>query len=307
MRPASPTTVYLGGAERPPGLELLRSGKVRDVYELDARLLLFVTTDRVSAFDVVMREGVPHKGAVLTAIAAHWFERTKDIVPNHLVHADVERVPGLDARWRERLRGRVLVVRRAEPSPIEWVVRGYLAGSGWKEYQRSGTVCGIALPEGLALASRLPAPLLTPTTKSGEKDLPLSPAEARALVGAESYAELERLSLALFARGTEELAQKGFLLADTKFEFGRSAGRWILIDEALTPDSSRFWPAESWQPGHSPASWDKQILRDYLETLAWDKRPPAPELDPAVLRRLSERYLDVCERITGRLPIGARG
>jgi phosphoribosylaminoimidazole-succinocarboxamide synthase len=301
----NPTDVYLGGAERPPGLELVRSGKVRDLYDLDAERLLFVTTDRVSAFDVVMQEGIPHKGRVLTALAAHWFERTRDVVPNHLVTADVARVPGLDARWRERLRGRVLVVRKARPTSVEWVVRGYLAGSGWKAYQRTGGLWGHALPTGLQLASKLPQALLTPTTKDDAKDLPLTPDEARERVGAGLYAEAERLSLALFERGTRELARVGILLADTKLEFGRDAsGELLLIDEALTPDSSRFWPADAWRPGENPPSYDKQILRDHLETLDWDKRPPPPRVDPAVLARVGERYLELCELVTGRAPEG---
>ena len=299
--------VYLGRDEGPPGLERIASGKVRDIYALDERRLLFVTTDRVSAFDVVMDQGVPGKGAVLTAIAAYWFERTRAIVPNHLLSTDVDEVPGLDARWRERLRGRVMLVQRAVPDPVEWVVRGYLAGSGWKEYGRSGTVCGIPLPQGLELAGRLPTPLLTPTTKEESHDRPLHPDEARALVGADRYAERERAALALFEHATRVLARIDVRLADTKFEFGTSEGRMLLIDEALTPDSSRFWAEEDYRTGTSPPSFDKQILRDHLETLDWDKEPPPPRLDPAVLERLSARYLEFCERLTGAAPVGVPG
>jgi phosphoribosylaminoimidazole-succinocarboxamide synthase len=294
-------TIDLGRDGRPPGLKLLRSGKVRDVYEIDAERLLLVASDRVSAFDVVMREGVPHKGAVLTRIAAHWFERTRDLVPNHLLALGADLVPGLDDAWRARLGPRSMVVRRARPTPIEWVVRGYLAGSGIKEYRRTGTVCGIPLPAGLELAARLERPLLTPTTKD-TKDLPLTPDEARELVGGELYARAERVTLALFERGPRELAGKGILLADTKFELGLVGDELVLIDEALTPDSSRFWDAASWRPGHNPASFDKQILRDWLETLDWNKEPPPPALDPDVLARLGARYLELCRRITGAAP-----
>lgn len=295
--------VYLG-RDGVPGLELIASGKVRDIYRVDESRLLFVTTDRVSAFDVVMADGIPHKGRVLTAIAAHWFARTTDIVANHLVSTDVDDVAGLDSGWRARLRGRIMLVRRAQPTTIEWVVRGYIAGSGWKEYQKAGTVSGIPLPTGLELAQRLPEPILTPTTKDDDHDRPLTPAEARTVAGAELYEEAERISLALFERGTQELAKIGILLADTKFEFGHVDGRLILIDEALTPDSSRFWPREDWRTGISPPSFDKQILRDYLETLDWNKQPPPPELDPAILARVGERYLEICERITGKVPVG---
>jgi phosphoribosylaminoimidazole-succinocarboxamide synthase len=301
--PASP--VFLGRDERVPGWKLVHSGKVRDLYELDPRHLVFVTTDRVSAFDVVMREGVPHKGCVLTAISAWWFERTRDVIDNHLVSTSVEDLPRLDGTWRERLRGRVMVVKKCVPTSVEWVVRGYLAGSGWKEYQKTKTVCGIPLPDGLQLSSRLPKPILTPTTKEATHDLPLSPMEARARVGAAIYDPAEKAALELFRRGTSELESIGILLADTKFEFGLLERRLVLIDECLTPDSSRFWPAEAWKPGSNPPSFDKQILRDHLETLPWDKSYPPPELDPSVLAKLGQRYLEICEKITGAVPAGA--
>lgn len=310
MPTLDPARPYLG-REAIPGLERVGSGKVRDIYALDGERLLFVTTDRVSAFDVVFAEGVPHKGAVLTAIAAWWFERTRDLVPNHLLSTDVDAVPGLDAAWRERLRGRVLVVRRARPTPIEWVVRGYLAGSGWKEYRERQSICGVALPPGLRQAQRLPHPILTPTTKEAEHDLPLTPAEARERVGDALFEEAQAAALALFGRGTEVLERLDILLADTKFEFGTLAGprgvqELILIDEALTPDSSRFWPRSSWRLDTSPPSYDKQLLRDWLETLDWDKRPPGPKLDPDVVARLSRRYLEICELLTGSSPRTAR-
>jgi phosphoribosylaminoimidazole-succinocarboxamide synthase len=302
--------VYLG-RDPIPGLKRIASGKVRDIYDLGQERLLFVTTDRVSAFDVVMGEGIPHKGAVLTTIAAWWFQNTRDVVQNHLLSTRVEEIPGLDAEWRRRLTGRVMIVRRAQPTTVEWVVRGYLAGSGWKEYRERGSVCGVPLPAGLDQAQRLPEPILTPTTKDDLHDLPISPAEARERVGAQVFDVAERASLALFQRGTEVLGRLGILLADTKFEFGTVRGpggqeELILIDEALTPDSSRFWPQADWRIGTSPPSYDKQILRDWLETLDWNKQAPGPPLDPTVVARLSERYLEVCKLITGALPEGVR-
>ncbi len=296
----SPTDVYFGRAPRLGRLGLKNSGKVRDIYEVDAEHLLFVTSDRVSAFDVVMPQGIPHKGRVLTAIAAHWFARTKDVIANHLVSTRPEDVPGLTPKEHELLRGRMMLVQRAEPTSVEWVVRGYLAGSGWKEYQKSSTVCGIPLPKGLQFCQRLPKPILTPTTKEETHDLPLTPAEARTRVGAPVFDPAEKASLALFERGTQELARIGILLADTKFEFGLRAGKLILIDEALTPDSSRFWPAQGYRVGENPPSYDKQVLRDWLETLDWNKQPPGPELPRAIVEKVSERYLEICAKITGR-------
>ena len=294
------TDVYLGRAPRLGRLALKNSGKVRDIYEVDAEHLLFVTSDRVSAFDVVMPQGIPSKGRVLTAIAAHWFERTKDVIANHLVSTRVEDVPGLGPKEHELLRGRIMLVQRAQPTTVEWVVRGYLAGSGWKEYQTSGSVCGIALPKGLKFCQQLPKPILTPTTKEESHDLPLTPAEARARVGAAIFDPAEKAALALFTSGTQELAKIGILLADTKFEFGLRGGKLILIDEALTPDSSRFWPAKEYRVGENPPSYDKQVLRDWLETLDWNKQPPGPELPPAIVARVAERYLEICAKITGR-------
>jgi len=291
---------YVGGRDAVPGFEQIASGKVRDIYALDDDRLLFVATDRISAFDVVMDVGVPHKGRVLTQIAAFWFERTRDLCPNHFVTAAVEEVPRLDAAWRETLRDRVMIVRRAEPTTVEWVVRGYIAGSGWKDYVRHGSVCGIVLPEGLELASRLPEPILTPTTKDDEHDRPLTPSQARERVGSATYERAERAAFALYARGNDVLAELGILLADTKFEFGYVGDELVLIDEALTPDSSRLWPRDEWRTGISPPSYDKQILRDHLETLDWDKNAPAPPLDRAVVERVSARYLEIAERITGR-------
>ena len=296
-------TIYLGRDDAPPGLQQIASGKVRDIYEIDSDRLLFVTTDRISAFDVVMDDGIPHKGRVLTSIAQHWFGRTPDILPNHLLGTDLSEVDGLDSEWRERLDGRCMIVKRCEPDPIEWVVRGHIAGSGWKEYQQSGTVCGIPLPEGLGLAQELPEPILTPTTKFEAHDRPLSPAEAADLVGKERYEEGEAYVMALFERGTRELAKLGIRLADTKFELGTWNGKTLLIDEALTPDSSRFWAEDLYRVGISPPSYDKQILRDYLETLDWNKEYPAPELDAAVLSKVGMSYLEICQLITGSSPV----
>lgn len=302
--PTSANGAYLGREDAPPGLEQIASGKVRDLYALDGDRLLLVASDRISAFDVVMNAGVADKGRVLTHIAAHWFARTRDLTPNHLLSTRVEDVPGLDPAWQERLRGRVMITRRCVPDPIEWVVRGYITGSGWKEYLQSGTVCGIELPAGLQQAERLPEPIVTPTTKTEAHDRPLSPAEAAELLGSERWEAGRQLALALYARGAEDMARHGILLADTKFEFGTLDGEVVLIDEALTPDSSRFWPQSAYAVGGSPPSLDKQILRDHLETLDWDKEYPAPDLDPAVLDRVRAGYLDVCRTITGSLPEG---
>ncbi len=293
-------SVYLGRAERLGDLRLLNSGKVRDIYEVDDERLCFVTSDRVSAFDVMMPQGVPHKGRVLTTVAAHWFERTQDIIGNHLLSTDASDLPGLSADELEDLRGRVLIVKRCQPTTVEWVVRGYICGSGWKEYQQQGTVCGIQLPAGLEFCQKLPEPLLTPTTKDDLHDLPLTPEEARERVGTELFEKAHAASMALFARGTQELADIGILLADTKFEFGLQDGELLLIDEALTPDSSRFWPADQYATGKNQPSYDKQILRDWLETLDWDKEPPAPDLPADLVQRMTDRYLEICEKITGK-------
>lgn len=298
---------YLGRDDAPPGLKQIASGKVRDIYELDGDRLLFVASDRVSAFDVVMNDGIPGKGCVLTAISAFWFEETRDLVPNHLLSMSIDEVPGLDDEWRETFDGRIMIVERCEPTPVEWVVRAYVVGSGWKEYQAQTTISGIPQPAGLRQAERLPAPILTPSTKDDVHDRPITPGEAAELVGPEIFAQAERAALALFERGTERLAELDILLADTKFEFGLRNGELRLIDEALTPDSSRFWPAADYALDMSPPSYDKQILRDYLETLDWNKDYPAPEIDPAVLERVGSRYREIEALITGLTPHGARG
>lgn len=297
------TTPYLGPVQELGPFSLRSSGKVRDIYEVDDEHLLFVTSDRVSAFDVVMPQGIPGKGRVLTSVAAHWFSRTEDILANHLVSTDEGAVEGLKDSERELLRGRVMLVRRAEPTSVEWVVRGYLAGSGWKEYQRSQTVCGIPLPAGLDFCERLPEPILTPTTKDDVHDEPLTPEQARERVGAEIFDKAHAASMALFQRGSDELAKIGILLADTKFEFGLIRGELVLIDEALTQDSSRFWPRDDYATGRNQQSFDKQVLRDYLETLEWNKEAPAPDLPPEIVSRVAERYCEIAEAITGKNPL----
>lgn len=296
--------LYPGRREKLGDLTLLASGKVRDLYAVDEEHLLFVTSDRVSAFDVIMPRCIPNKGRVLTKIATHWFQETCAIVPNHLVSTDPDDVAGLDAATREELLGRIMLVRRARPTTVEWVVRQYLAGSGWKEYQATGTVCGIELEPGLDLASKLSRPILTPTTKDEAKDRPLSPAEAAQRMPQGEYERAERIAFQLFDHGARALAQHGILLADTKFEFGYLDDELVLIDEALTPDSSRFWDAAAWQPGSSPKSYDKQILRDHLETLDWNKQPPGPELGDEILERVEASYIDICRTLTGALPDG---
>ena len=275
---------------------IFRRGKVRDVYDLDSQLLI-VATDRISAFDCVMPEGIPDKGRILTAVAAYWFAATEDLVPNHF-----RGNPGWPAvleAHRQALSGRAVIVEKTRPLPVECVVRGYLAGSGWKEYQAAGAVCGISLPAGLRLADRLPEPIFTPATKAEEgHDENISFDQMVSVVGDELAARLRDLSLALYGRGSDLAAQRGILLADTKFEFGLSdAEDLILIDEALTPDSSRYWLADSWAPGKNPPSLEKQFLRDYLETLeTWDKQPPAPHLPPANVAGIRARYLDLASR-----------
>ncbi|GLH72905.1 phosphoribosylaminoimidazole-succinocarboxamide synthase [Geothrix limicola] len=275
---------------------VFRRGKVRDVYDLGNQLLI-VATDRISAFDCVMPEGIPDKGRILTAVAAYWFAATEDLVPNHF-RGNLSWPAALEPQ-REALGERAVIVEKTRPLPVECVVRGYLAGSGWKEYQTSRSVCGVPLPAGLQLADRLPEPIFTPATKEDEgHDENISFERMAEIVGADLAARLRDLSLALYKRGAELAAQRGILLADTKFEFGLSdAGELILIDEALTPDSSRYWLADSWAPGKNPPSLDKQFLRDYLETLdSWNKQAPAPHLPAEIVEGVRARYLDLAGR-----------
>ncbi len=281
-------------------LQLVNRGKVRDIYDLGEHLLI-VASDRISAFDVVMNEGIPDKGYVLTQISRFWFERMADIVPNHLVATEVGDFPAATHKYREQLEGRSMLVKKAAPLPIECIVRGYITGSGWKEYGRQGSVCGIPLPAGLRESDQLPEPIFTPSTKAelGAHDENISFDKAVQLC-APGLAELARqASLAIYTRAREELAAKGIIIADTKFEFGLFEGQLIWIDEALTPDSSRFWPADQYRPGGSQPSFDKQFLRDYLETLDWNKQAPAPLLPEDIVRKTSEKYLEALARITG--------
>jgi phosphoribosylaminoimidazole-succinocarboxamide synthase len=282
------------------GLKLLHAGKVRDNYAVDDQTLLIVTTDRMSAFDVILPDPIPDKGRVLTRISNFWFERTRHIVPNHLTGRSLATLP-LSAQELAMLEGRAVIVKRLKPLPLEAVVRGYLIGSGWKDYQRGGEVCGIRLPAGLELAQRLPAPLFTPASKAeaGAHDENISFAEVGALIGAELAGQVRATALALYQFAADYALARGIIIADTKFEFGLTAdGRLTLMDEVLTPDSSRFWPADTYRVGISPPSFDKQYLRDYLETLAWDKRAPGPALPADVIARTRDKYLEALQRLT---------
>jgi phosphoribosylaminoimidazole-succinocarboxamide synthase len=284
-----------------PDLELFASGKVRDVYRLGSEHLLFVATDRISAFDYILATGIPHKGHVLTQISLFWFEFLRDVVANHLVTADVEQYPAEVRKYSDELRGRSMLVVRGEMVPVECVVRGYLSGSAWKEYKASGRVCGIELPAGLRESDRLPEPIFTPATKatSGhDENIPFE--EMARLIGPELSSQLKDLSLQIYSKAAEYARQKGIIIADTKFEFGHTPKGITLADEVLTPDSSRFWPADKYQPGRAQESYDKQYVRDYLEQIRWNKQPPAPALPPEVARKTSEKYLEAYRRLTGR-------
>ena len=283
-----------------PGLRRLHQGKVRDIYAVDDRHMLIVTTDRLSAFDVVLPDPIPGKGQVLTRISNFWFEHTRHLVPNHLADYPLERAV-TDARRCALVADRAVVVRRLDALPVEAVVRGYLIGSGWKDYGRTGEVCGIRLPPGLKLADRLPQPIFTPSTKAarGQHDENVDFAEIEARIGASLAAQVRDTALALYDFAAAHALARGIIIADTKFEFGvDESGRLTLIDEALTPDSSRFWPVDPYSPGSSPPSFDKQFVRDYLETLDWNKAPPAPHLPADVIRRTSEKYQEALRRLT---------
>jgi phosphoribosylaminoimidazole-succinocarboxamide synthase len=282
-------------------LELHASGKVRDVYRLDNDHLLFVATDRISAFDYVLATGIPHKGRVLTQISLFWFDFLKDIVPNHLVTADVDRYPAAIRSHAEELRGRSMMVMRAEMFPVECVARGYLSGSGWKEYKASGTVCGIKLPMGLKESDQLPEPIFTPATKATTgHDINISFEEMCRLMDPDLCKQLRDLTLRVYKKAADYARQRGIIIADTKFEFGQTAQGITLADEVLTPDSSRFWPADTYDPGKAQNSYDKQYVRDYLEEIRWNKQPPAPALPPEVALRTSEKYLEAYRQLTGR-------
>ena len=283
------------------GLEKIHEGKVRDIYAAGPDALLIVTTDRLSAFDVVLPDPIPGKGRVLNRISEFWFERTRHIIPNHLTGRPLDSVVR-DPADLALLEGRAVIVKRLKALPIEAVVRGYLAGSGWKDYQRTGSVCGVALPAGLTLAARLPEPIFTPATKAaaGEHDENISFAATEQLIGSELAAQVRTSAIALYEFASAHARARGILIADTKFEFGLDEhGTLTLIDEALTPDSSRFWPADGYRPGVSPPSFDKQFVRDYLETLDWNKRAPGPKLPPELIARTSEKYHEAVRRLTG--------
>jgi phosphoribosylaminoimidazole-succinocarboxamide synthase len=283
-----------------PDLRLHASGKVRDVYQLDDERLLFVATDRISAFDYVLATGIPHKGRVLSQISLFWFDFLSDIVPNHLITADVERYPQALQKYADQLRGRSMLVRRAQMFPVECVVRGYISGSAWKEYKATGKVCGIALPAGLRESEAFPEPIFTPSTKaSSGHDENISFASMCEIVGTETASTLRDLTLRVYKKAADYARQRGIIIADTKFEFGRTALGITLADEVLTPDSSRFWPADKYAPGRSQESYDKQYVRDYLEEIHWNKQPPAPALPSEVALRTSEKYLDAYLQVTG--------
>ncbi len=283
-----------------PGLKLFRRGKVRDVYDLGEHLLL-VATDRISAFDCIMPNGIPDKGRILTAMSLFWFEFTSDIVKNHLVAHRVEDFPESLRLYSDILRGRSLLVKKSDPFPIECVARGYLAGGGWKEYQETGAVSGIRLPRGLRQAERLPQTIFTPATKAESgHDENISFEGVCGRVGEETGRRLRDLTITIYEKARAYAADRGIIISDTKFEFGRTRDGIILIDEILTPDSSRFWPTESYRVGASPPSFDKQFLRDYLEGLEWDKTPPAPELPPDIINKTREKYMEAYRLLTGR-------
>jgi len=284
-----------------PELELYASGKVRDVYRVDNEHLLFIATDRISAFDYVLATGIPNKGKVLTQLSLFWFDLLRDIVPNHLVTADVERYPAVLHPYKEQLRGRSMLVVRADMVAIECVVRGYISGSAWKEYKQAGSVCGISLPPGLRESDQLPEPVFTPATKAlSGHDENISFERMAQQAGPALSRELRDLSLKIYQTAADYARQRGIIIADTKFEFGRTAGGLVLADEVLTPDSSRFWPADTYQPGKAQDSFDKQYVRDYLEEILWNKQPPAPALPAEVALKTSEKYLEAYRRLTGR-------
>jgi phosphoribosylaminoimidazole-succinocarboxamide synthase len=284
-----------------PELTLQASGKVRDVYQLDRERLLFVATDRISAFDYVLATGIPHKGSVLTQISRFWFEFLHDLVPNHVLTADVGQYPAAAQKYADQLRGRSMMVMRAEMFPVECVVRGYVSGSAWKEYKASGRVCGIPLPAGLKESDKLPEPIFTPATKAvtgHDENIPFE--EMTRIVGVELSTQLRDISLKIYRKAADYALQKGIIIADTKFEFGMTSKGITLADEVLTPDSSRFWPADKYQPGRTQESYDKQFVRDYLEQIRWNKQPPAPALPADVAQQTSEKYLEAFRQLTGQ-------
>jgi phosphoribosylaminoimidazole-succinocarboxamide synthase len=293
MNPSVMTTAFAGLGPR-------HQGKVRDIYDLGEALLL-VATDRISAFDVVMAEPIPDKGRILTQLSAFWFRHLADLTPNHLISLAVEEFPPAAQPYRDILHGRTMLVRKCQPLPVECIVRGYLSGSGWAEYQRGGAIGGLALPPGLVESQKLPEPIFTPSTKAelGTHDENISFTTMAGLIGADLAAKVKDLSLALYGRALEWAEPRGIILADTKFEFGLAGGQLLLIDEVLTPDSSRFWPREDYKPGGPQKSYDKQYLRDYLESLGWNKQPPPPPLPADVIANTRARYVQALQTLTG--------
>ena len=281
-------------------LKLVKRGKVRDVYEIDDKLLI-VASDRMSAFDVVMDDPIPDKGKILTKLSLFWFKHLESMIENHFISADPSDYPATCRPYQKELQGRSMLVKKAEPLPVECVVRGYIAGSGWSEYRSRGTICGIPLPKGLTESEKLPAPIFTPSTKAvgGEHDENISFEEVTRILGKDTGEAVRKLSLEIYEFGRVLADKKGIIIADTKFEFGIVDERLILIDEVLTPDSSRFWPMDTYSPGRSQASFDKQFLRDYLDGLDWPKSPPPPRIPPEIIRKTRERYLEALERLTG--------
>ena len=281
-------------------LNLIKRGKVRDIYDLGENLLM-VATDRISAFDVVMPDPIPDKGIILTQISLYWFEIMKPIIANHVLSADVNAYPAECRPYVETLQGRSMLVKKTEPLPIECVVRGYLSGSGWKSYQDSGTVCGIELPRGLQESDKLPEPIFTPSTKEelGAHDINIDFDEAAQRIGGSLASKVKQLSLAIYKKGAEMAAEKRIIIADTKFEFGLIGEELILIDEVLTPDSSRFWPKDSYRPGGPQQSFDKQYVRDHLISINWNKRPPGPSLPADIIRNTRKKYLEALTQLTG--------
>jgi phosphoribosylaminoimidazole-succinocarboxamide synthase len=282
-------------------LSVFKRGKVRDVYDLDDRLLL-VATDRISAFDVIMQDPVPGKGSILTRISLFWFDIINSIIDNHVIASDVDQYPQICRQYRDELEGRSMLVKKTRPLPVECVVRGYISGSGWKSYQKTGEVCGIRLPDGLRESDRLPEPIFTPSTKAelGEHDINISYDHMVDLIGTERAQQVRDLSLEIYQKGTEIAEKSGIIIADTKFEFGEDENGLILIDEVLTPDSSRFWPKATYQPGGPQASFDKQYLRDYLNSVDWDKTPPPPHLPAEVIENTKSKYLEALQALVGQ-------
>ena len=281
-------------------LKLLKRGKVRDMYDLGDSLLM-IATDRLSAFDVVMPDPIPDKGIILTQISLFWFEMMQSLVTNHVIISNVDDFPSICQPYADILRGRSIVIKKTEPLPVECVVRGYISGSGWKDYQETGSICGIRLPEDMQESDRLPEPIFTPATKAevGDHDINIDFAEMTNIIGSELAQKVKTLSLEIYQKGSEFAAERGIIIADTKFEFGSVDGDVILIDEVLTPDSSRFWPQETYSPGGAQKSYDKQYVRDYLLTLDWDKTPPGPSLPDDVIQKTRQKYLDALTQLTG--------